>query len=334
MVSNDVNKIRVSIGTAVAIGLNSLKIRVLPKTAYLMTFSQKKCMENCLFCVQARTSRVPQNHLSRIIWPEYDLNKVVKALSLAISSGKIKRVCIQTIKTPSIIEDLIYQLEILSKAINKKVPLSVAIHPIEISEMKKIKDLGVTDLSISFDAVTPEIFDKVKGKYVGNSYTWEGHWRGLLNAIKVFGSWHVNTHVIIGLGEKEVDVVRFLQNMVNLNVTVGLMALTPIKGTGVENYKPPPIDKYRRIQLAYYLIRKGFTSFSNFKFDNDGKIVDFGISKSKLINVIKQGYPFMTTGCPFCDRPYYNESPRGPIYNYPFKPTSKDIKSIEEEVNI
>ncbi|HDI74230.1 MAG TPA: hypothetical protein ENF57_04430 [Candidatus Korarchaeota archaeon] len=26
---------------------------------------------------------------------------------------------------------------------------------------------------------------------------------------------------------------------------------------------------------------------------------------------------FLTSGCPSCNRPFYNERPRGPIYNFP-----------------
>ena len=332
MIPDEAKKIRVSIGTAVAIGLAAYKVNVLPKTAYLMTYSRGNCMENCLFCVQARSSRVPKNHLSRIIWPEYDVDRTVKALSNAVSQQKIKRICIQTIKIPNLMDILSYQLNLLKKQLKRKVPLSIAIHPINKSEMREIKKLGVTDLSISFDAVTPEIFNEVKGEKVGNSYTWEGHWEGLLNALEIFGKWHVNTHIIVGLGEKEKDVVKFLQDMIDLGVTVGIMALTPIKGTGVENYSPPNVKKYRRIQLAYYLIRNNLSNFSKFKFDNEGKIIDFGIDRSTIKQIIKKGFPFMTTGCSFCDRPYYNEKPRGPLFNYPVRPTPKDIEYIEKDL--
>lgn len=40
---------------------------------------------------------------------------------------------------------------------------------------------------------------------------------------------------------------------------------------------------------------------------------------------------FMTSGCPDCDRPYYNESPRGPIYNFHRRPTvAEAIKLLRE----
>ncbi|MEM2915121.1 MAG: radical SAM protein, partial [Candidatus Bathyarchaeia archaeon] len=52
----------------------------------------------------------------------------------------------------------------------------------------------------------------------------------------------------------------------------------------------------------------------------------------ELRKIIRTGEPFKTSGCPGCNRPYYNERPGGPIYNYPRKPTSKEISEIEKQI--
>ena len=205
----------------------------------------------------------------------------------------------------------------------------------EVQEIRKrLKKLGVSDLSISFDAVTPEIFEKIKGKSTGNNYTWEGHWRALLDALDIYGKWHVSTHIIIGFGESERDAINFLQKMNDLGVIVGIMALTPIRGTKIENMKPPDISSYRKIQLAYYLIRHKITNFEKMTFDDSGNLLDFGVSKEILKKVIKSGYPFITTGCSYCNRPYYNESPSGIIYNFPMRPDEDDIRRIRKELGV
>jgi biotin synthase-related radical SAM superfamily protein len=36
-----------------------------------------------------------------------------------------------------------------------------------------------------------------------------------------------------------------------------------------------------------------------------------------LARVVESGEPFKTSGCPDCNRPFYNESPGETIYNYP-----------------
>ncbi|MCW3977503.1 MAG: radical SAM protein, partial [Candidatus Bathyarchaeota archaeon] len=37
-----------------------------------------------------------------------------------------------------------------------------------------------------------------------------------------------------------------------------------------------------------------------------------------------------TSGCPGCNRPYYNERPGGPLYNYPRQPLPDEIRAIKE----
>jgi biotin synthase len=40
----------------------------------------------------------------------------------------------------------------------------------------------------------------------------------------------------------------------------------------------------------------------------------------------------MTSGCPFCDRPYFNEKVTGPLYNYPYEPSNKEMISIKNQI--
>jgi biotin synthase-related radical SAM superfamily protein len=42
--------------------------------------------------------------------------------------------------------------------------------------------------------------------------------------------------------------------------------------------------------------------------------------------------PFQTSGCPDCNRPFYNEKPSGPFYNYPRKLEIKEIEKISKEL--
>ncbi len=49
--------IRVSLGTAMVLGLLDGKLDAEPTTAYLMTYKLGKCTANCGFCPQAKTSK-------------------------------------------------------------------------------------------------------------------------------------------------------------------------------------------------------------------------------------------------------------------------------------
>jgi biotin synthase len=46
-------------------------------------------------------------------------------------------------------------------------------------------------------------------------------------------------------------------------------------------------------------------------YDGDGRLVGL---EALLPST---GEPFQTSGCPDCNRPFYNEQPGGPLYNYP-----------------
>ena len=68
------------------------------------------------------------------------------------------------------------------------------------------------------------------------------------------------------------------------------------------------------------------------QFDTEGKIVGLRVSNESLESIIASGLPFQTSGCPDCNRPYYNEKPSGPIYNYPNKPNKEEIEKIKKQL--
>lgn len=69
-------------------------------------------------------------------------------------------------------------------------------------------------------------------------------------------------------------------------------------------------------------------------FNEKNYISDFGVDKEVLTGIIQTGEPFLTSGCPNCNRPYYNEKPSGPIYNYPRPLTKKETGQILQELVI
>ena len=117
----------------------------------------------------------------------------------------------------------------------------------------------------------------------------------------------------------------------DMGVYPALFAFTPIPGTLLSDHPPPPIDYYRRMQIAHYLITRGIRRYDDMTF-NDGRLVDFGISDERLRAIIRSGLPFLTSGCPGCNRPYYNERPGGPLYNFPRMPTRNEIIEIERSL--
>jgi biotin synthase-related radical SAM superfamily protein len=323
--------IRVSIGTAIALALCKGKLDAEPTMAYLMTYKEGKCTANCGFCPQARGSKSNAELLSRVSWPVFPIESVISAAGEAAVQGKIKRICIQALNYPTVFSNL----EALVRKIKKQasIPVSVSCQPLDAENIELLAKAGVNRLGIALDASTESLFEKVKGKDAGSSYTWINQFRMLARAITVFGKGNVSTHVIVGLGETEKEATQLLQRCVDMTVLPALFAFTPIRGTALEKNSPPALESYRRMQLARYLIVEGLTRTEQLRFNDKDNISSFGLPKKTLNSIIESGRPFRTSGCPDCNRPFYNEKPSGPIYNYPRILTKVEIEEIKRQFN-
>ncbi|MEM3597058.1 MAG: radical SAM protein [Candidatus Bathyarchaeia archaeon] len=325
-------KIRASIGSAIVLQLLDGKLDAAPTTAYLMTYQEGKCNANCAFCPQARESSSRADMLSRVSWPTFPTKNVLKGISDAVANGKIRRVCIQALNYPEVFRDLTAIIKAVKQKAN--VPISVSCQPLNAKNVQLLAEAGAERVGIPLDAATKEIFDAVKGAAVGGLYKWESQWRILGEAVKIFGKGMVSTHLIVGLGETEKDMVLTIQACVDMGVLPALFAFTPIAGTKLESIYQPTIEKYRRIQVARHLIVHGISRHESMSFNNKGEIIDFGIEKDMLVKIVETAKPFLTSGCPNCNRPYYNEKPGGPIYNYPREPTENEIALLKMKLKL
>ncbi len=324
--------IRVSVGTAALLNLLNCKIDALPTTAYTMTHTKHRCSANCAFCAQARQSSSEVTRLSRITWPTFSLSAVIRALSESVSRLEFQRLCIQTICYPALFDDLKYLIESFRNQI-PHIPLSLALPPLRREQFQHFFDAGVDRVAIALDAVTPEIFACIKGRGVNGPFTWKTHHEALNTARSIFGKDRTTTHLIIGLGETEKQAINLIQNLTDRGITVGLFSFTPLAGTPLEHQDRPSIRQYRRIQLAHYLIRNQISRFEEMKFNsNQNQLIGYGTSTENLNEILMEGKAFQTAGCPSCNRPFFTETPRGPLYNYPIKPTTTALKEIRNQL--
>ncbi len=317
-------KIRVSIGSAIVLGLKKGHIDVNPTTAYLLLGRETKCLANCSFCPQAKHSSSRADMLSRVTWPEFLIEEVMSNIKKTVKTRKIKRVCMQSLNYPEVFENIVSLVIAIRKSID--VPISVSCKPPSKDQIKQIFQAGANRISIALDGATEQIFEKIKGTIVGSNYTWSKHQKALQEAVNIFGKGFVSTHLIVGLGETEKQLCQTIQWCIDSGIKPALFAFTPIKGTALENNPPPQLSHYRRIQVAHYLLTKKITTIDKMEFNKKEKIMGFGVSQQNLMKTIKTGEPFRTSGCPDCNRPYYNEKPRGPFYNYPRPLLTKEIE--------
>ena len=306
--------IRCSIGTAKVLGLKKVKVDALPTTAYLMV--GERCHFNCAFCAQARESSARADLLSRISWPKFQGESFLQGLVHPDVQTVLQRICFQVVQDKAALEETKEWVKSVKRKTN--LPICVSAGPRTLEEVKELLDLGVEHVSIALDAATPEIYNQSK----------DGSWAERLELLSASAEKfpdRMTTHLIVGLGESEEEMVRCLQAMVDKGITVALFAFTPIKGTRMEGLKQPNMSHYRRIQVAHDVIRTRLARADDFKY-KDGQLTDFGISLDKLQEK-RGGEPFQTSGCTGCNRPYYNETPGEELYNYPKCLTSEEVEN-------
>ncbi|MEM2109337.1 MAG: radical SAM protein [Candidatus Odinarchaeota archaeon] len=323
-------KVRASIGSAIKLKKLQGWLSVEPTTIYLMTYFKNKCLANCSFCTQARSSSTNNNSLSRVSWPEFELEKLFEDYS-DVKFNFLKRICIQAMNYKSVFRDIVKIVRYVKNV--SKLPVSLSIKPLNSKQIRLLHEEGVERICFPMDAASEKLFKTFKGVGVGGPYDFKTHLNALNKAVEIFGRFNVTTHLIIGLGETEKEAVEFIFNMRQLGVNVGLFALTPLKGTFLEDAKPPLKESYRRVQLARYLIFNENLSREELTFDRNGLIKDINLPLNQLNKIIQSGKPFLTSGCPGCNRPYYNERVSGPVYNYPSMDlVKKDIQKIKTEL--
>lgn len=357
-------KLRVSIGTAAVLGLIDARLDVPPTTAYLLT--DGGCLSTCAFCPQARSSVSSRDLLSRVSWPEFPLDDVLSALAAygdrqsglplrpaaelgpdlrsskiinpvlvraesgeppeypkdhAPPGGRLVRVCVQVTENPharKTLASIVSRLSEIRRSGRTRFAISVSHRPSSFAEVEDVFSRGADRMSIPLDGATPSVYAKTK------SGSWEAAMALLEGAARSFPG-RISSHIIVGLGETEKDAVEAIQRLADQGIAVGLFAFTPVKGTPMENVPQPGIGAYRRVQIARYVIANGLARASNFDY-REGRIRDFGLDCDKLLEIAGTGEPFQTSGCPGCNRPYYNERPGGTMYNYPRPLTAAEIR--------
>jgi lipoyl synthase len=304
---------KLSAGTAWVIGKQKLKSDALPTTAYIML--GEKCRSNCGFCAQARESQAHTSLLSRITWPDFAPQDVVQDIAAAHKTGVLKRACLQVVSGHDSWTETLQAVDLLK--LHSDVPVCVSSHIDSVDQAEDLMRRGAERICIALDAATPELYGEVKGG------AWERRWDLLTQCASRLPN-RVTTHLIVGLGESEMEMVRIMTACIERGITVGLFAFTPIRGTAMSQRQPPEVGHYRRIQIAHQILKKGYGQKA-FVFDR-GRITGCTLPVEELRELLADGTVFQTSGCADCNRPYYNERPGGIMYNYPRPLTTPEVE--------
>jgi len=229
-------KIRVSIGSAIALGLMKGPLDAAPCMTYLML--PGTCEAKCSYCTWGR-----EDYLSRVRWPEFD-TEMLKGL---------RRYCLQTVER----EGMESEMDEALGSLEGEGDVAIAYLTPERAEI--LYKHGVRSVGIGLDACTKALYVKHKP-----GLSWE-------RAMDSFDyDFDLFCHVIIGLGESDEDFLTMSQHMHERGVRLALFAYTPVRGK--RRVGGVSVERYRALQLASYLIEHG-TSLEDFCI-KEGKLVD------------------------------------------------------------
>jgi len=318
---SELDTINVSAGTAAVLGLISIAMDVAPTTAYLMLGG--RCSMNCGFCAQARESQASALNLSRITWPAFPLGEVAPRIADAYRRGAIRRACLQATVAHDVHAWALHVVRVVRALCD--IPFDVAILPASVEQVRELFAAGVDHVGFGLDAASQRVFERVK------TGSWERSLEMIRQTALAFPG-RAAVHLIAGLGETERELVEMVQRMHEWGVTVGLFAFTPVRGTALEDQPPPRLDQYRRMQAARWLISHGQAGFGDLEFDDTGRLTRIRVRDWRAL--LADGRAFETSGCPDCNRPYYNERPGGAAYNYPRRLTPAEAAEAVDETGL
>jgi len=123
-----------------------------------------------------------------------------------------------------------------------------------------------------------------------------------------------------------------------------LFCFNPEPDSRLGDREKAPLHRWRRIQLARFLIEEEGFARSRFEFDSEGNMTRIrgmdSVDEDLVEKAIGTGIPFMTNGCPGpegepgCTRPFGSYSPSEPMRDYPWLPTESDLTQIRDEMRL
>jgi biotin synthase len=241
-----------------------------------------------------------------------------------------RRICIQTIFSEDSFPNLTRVVAELKKATN--VPISADCIPYNEVQIKRLYTIGLDRITINYELATPKLFSKIRGKERNGPYRWEDVTKSLANALRIFGPYRVASHLLVGIGETDLEALSHLQYLNDQRIVPSMLAFRPLRNTDLESIARISYPRYHTLQTAAYLIKNQIRDLCNMQFNKNGKLINFGLPKDLLLDIVRTGDPFVTHGCPGCNRPYYTIDPGQRHYTYPRFPTAEEIRVIENEL--
>lgn len=302
------------------------------------------CRANCSYCGLARHREEARDYADRnfirVDWPTVTYDEVIERVKANADKGQFERMCISMITHPNSDVDTLVLLRKWVKEV-PHIPVSILSNPttMKYEDLVALRDEGADIFTIALDAVTPEIFERTRGKTVDSPHRWAKYWQAIEWAAEIFGPEKFGAHLIAGMGETEQEMMAICQKIRDMGGHNHMFAFFPEQGSLMEDWPAVPKDQWRRVQLGRFIIDYAGGRIDDMRFNTQGQIVDFGLPAEELESLVASGKPFQTSGCPgktdeeisACNRPYGDSSPTD-IRSFPFVLNAQDVGYVRRQM--
>ena len=142
------------------------------------------CRANCSYCGLARHREESRDYADRnfirVDWPTARYEEVIERVRSSHDGGAFERMCISMITHPNSDCDTLVMLKRWMKEV-PDVPVSILSNPTTLNhdDIVRLRNEGAQIFTVALDAVTPEIFERTRGKTVDSPHTWERYWQAI-----------------------------------------------------------------------------------------------------------------------------------------------------------
>lgn len=299
---------------------------------------EEGCLSDCGYCGLARTrpGQYEEKSFIRVEWPLVSTDDLVDRL--ARYEDRLTRLCISMVTHGSSYRDTVE----VTRRIRSRVatPLSILVAPPTLNpeRVRALKAAGANTIGIGLDAVTEELFRSIRTDVPQGGLRWSKYWEIVDAARDTFGPWEVNCHTLVGLGETDRDLMDMFERLLDRQVFAYLFCFNPEPDSRMGDHPKSALSRWRRIQLAKFLLEEVGLDAAAFGYDDAGGLVSIAAPRGLAEAAVSSGYPFMTNGCtgsagePGCTRPMGSWRPSEAPRDFPWQPSPADLAEVRAQL--
>ena len=296
------------------------------------------CRSDCGYCglARSRSGAYQDKSFIRVDWPLVSTDELVDRL--ARYEDRLRRLCISMVTHGHAYRDTLQ----ISRRIHRRVktPLSILVAPPTLSEerLSELKDAGAEMIGIGLDAVTEELFRAIRTDVPKGRLGWDNYWHIVETSRRIYGPWKVNCHLLVGLGESDRDLMETFERLLKQQIYSYLFCFNPEPDSRMAEHPKTPVRRWRRVQLAKFLLEERGLAPEAFDYDGDGMLGRITAPPELVARAVADGRAFMTNGCPSaggepgCTRPMGSWRPGEAPRDYPWRPDGDDLAAIRDQL--